>query len=384
MGACIATDVRTNFLGLTGKKLEMVFGEIGKKPYHAKQVLKWIHQRGELDFLQMTDISKSVREFLSEKYIITAPEISSAYHSADGTIKWLVTLDDGASVEMVYIPQGDRGTLCVSSQVGCSLDCSFCATGKQGFSRDLRADEIVGQLWRAKKTLGEFEDGSRVISNVVFMGMGEPLLNFENVVDSVAIMMDDNAYGLSKRKVTVSTSGVVPSIDKLALHVDPSLAISLHAPNNVLRDQLVPINKKYPIEMLLESVRGYLAAMPDVHRKVTIEYTLIKGVNDSVTQAEELALVLASVPCKINLIPFNPFSGVSLDRPSPKSIKNFQECLVRHGYTVTIRSTRGDDVSGACGQLAGLFKDKTSRRDRNNVKRNVETVRVVQRQQGSL
>lgn len=368
MDTCIATDATPNFLGLTAEKLGVLLKAHGQKPYHANQILKWIHQRGVIDFLSMTDLSKDARAFLSKVYTIQPPKIKETFHSEDGTIKWLVLLDDDATVEMVYIPEASRGTLCVSSQVGCSVDCSFCATGKQGYSRNLRVDEVVGQVWLAKHILGEFTKKQRVISNVVFMGMGEPLLNFDNVVDAIKILMDDHAYGLSKRKVTVSTSGLVPQIRELASQVDPSLAISLHAPNDVLRDKLVPLNKKYPIAMLLESVMFYLASMPDVHRKVTIEYTLIDGVNDSISHANELGSLLVSVPCKINLIPFNPFPGVSFSRPQEKSIKAFQERLIQRGYVTTVRSTRGEDVSGACGQLSGVFNDRTMRSRRYQLK----------------
>jgi 23S rRNA (adenine2503-C2)-methyltransferase len=327
--------------------------------------MKWIHQQGVTDFDQMTNLAKSLREKLKTIAEVRLPVVVEQKDSADGTRKWLIRVDGGDCIETVFIPVDGRGTLCVSSQIGCSLDCSFCATGKQGFNRDLTTAEIVGQLWLALKSFGSFEPKmTRTVTNVVLMGMGEPLLNFDNVVDAVNLMMDDNAYGLSKRRVTLSTSGVVPQLDRLAQFTDVSLAISLHAPNDALRNQLVPLNKKYPIARLLESTRNYLKQLPDNHRRATIEYTLIDGVNDRPEHAHELAALLIDVPCKINLIPFNPFPGVDYKKVSDRNLKQFQNILVNAGYTATVRTTRGDDIAAACGQLAGEVNDRTRRSER--------------------
>jgi len=360
-----AATPRVNLLGLSPAKLIAFLESIGEKKFRAQQLLKWIHQHGVTDFAVMTNLAKPLREKLATLADVRFPEIVEQKDSADGTRKWLIRVDGGDCIETVFIPVDGRGTLCVSSQIGCSLDCSFCATGKQGFSRDLTTAEIVGQLWLALKSFGSFELGAeRSVTNVVLMGMGEPLLNFDNVVDAVNLMMDDNAYGLSKRRVTLSTSGVVPEIDRLGQFTDVSLAISLHAPNDALRNQLVPINKKYPIAELLASARRYLAQLPDQHRRITIEYTLIDGVNDSPAQARELALVLKDLPCKINLIPFNPFPGVDYHKVSDKNLKQFQNILIEAGYTTTVRTTRGDDIAAACGQLAGEVNDRTRRSER--------------------
>ena len=290
------------------------------------------------------------------------PEIVSQQDSSDGTRKWAIRVDGGGLVETVLIPAGNRATLCVSSQVGCSLDCSFCSTGKQGFQRDLSAAEIIGQVWLAIKSYDAFQSGNeRIVTNVVMMGMGEPLLNFDNVVSAMELMLEDLAYGLSKRRVTLSTSGVVPALDRLAEVSEVSLAVSLHAPNDELRDELVPINRKYPIEILLESCRNYMAAQKDKSRVVTVEYTLIAGVNDHPEQARELANLLRDFPCKINLIPFNPFSLSDYRRPSGNAVSRFWQVLVDAGYIVTISTTRGDDISAACGQLVGDVVDRTGR-----------------------
>jgi len=355
-------------------KLEALFAELGEKPFRARQIMKWIHQRGVLDLEQMTDISKSLRASLVRRTVIETPEIVEDFHSVDGSCKWIVRVASGSLVEMVYIPEAGRGTLCVSSQAGCSLDCSFCATGKQGFNSNLSVAEIIGQLWWAKKQLNGFADDSgsepkteRTISNVVMMGMGEPLLNFENVMDAVSMMMEDNAYGLSKRKVTISTSGVVPAIDRLKDYTDASLAVSLHAPNDELRSQIMPINKKYPISELLRAVKGYMASLPD-KRLPVIEYTMIAGVNDHRQHARDLAELLKQLPCKINLIPFNPFSQSDYRRPSSTSVSNFRQILQRSGYTVTVRTTRADDIGAACGQLVGEVADQTNRSRRHQQK----------------
>jgi 23S rRNA (adenine2503-C2)-methyltransferase len=357
-----------NLAGLGRDRLRALFTEFGEKPFHADQVLKWIHQRGITDLDAMTDISKSLREKLKTKTQISLPAVVEDFLSSDGTRKWIVEVASGSRVEMVFIPEASRGTLCISSQAGCSLDCSFCATGKQGFNSDLTVAEIVGQLWWAVKELGGFSGAlERPISNVVMMGMGEPLLNFEPVMEAVNLMMEDCAYGLSKRKVTVSTSGVVPAIDRMKDFTEASLAISLHAPNDELRSQIMPINKKYNIAMLLESVRGYMASLPD-KRIPVIEYTMIAGVNDHRQHARELALLLKTFPCKINIIPFNPFTLSDYCRPSGSSVTNFRQILQREGYTVTVRTTRGDDIGAACGQLVGEVADQTKRSQRHRAK----------------
>jgi 23S rRNA (adenine2503-C2)-methyltransferase len=330
------------------------------------------------DFDQMTNLSKPLRERLKQVAEIRAPEVVSQQDSTDGTRKWLIRVAGGSCIETVFIPEKDRGTLCVSSQVGCSLDCSFCATGKQGFNRDLTAAEIIGQVWIAAKSFDSLGAGKdRVVSNVVMMGMGEPLLNFDNVVDAMGLMLHDNAYGLSKRRVTLSTSGVVPALDRLGDVSDVSLAISLHAPNDALRDQLVPINKKYPIAMLLDSARRYLDKMPDVRRKITIEYTMMDRINDRDEHARELAILLKDIPCKINLIPFNPFAGSSYRRVTNTALNRFRDILHQEGYTVTVRTTRGDDIAAACGQLAGTVNDRTRRSQRYQQEQQVAPVRFV-------
>lgn len=354
-----------NLLGLSPDGMLEFCQSIGEKSFRAQQLLKWIHQRGIDDFAQMTDLSKALREKLATVACVKAPEIVSELHSEDGTSKWLVRVEGGSCIETVLIPDNGRRTLCISSQVGCALDCSFCATGKQGFQRDLTAAEIIGQVWLVSKALtANGELIKKAVSNVVMMGMGEPLLNFNNVLASVQLMMNDYCYGISKRRVTVSTSGVVPGIDELSRRADPSLALSLHAPTDELRNVLVPLNKKYPLKQVLASCQRYLDSLPDKKRKITIEYTLIKGVNDSVEQAEQTARLLKDLPCKINLIPFNPFSLVDYQRPSNNGINRFRQVLLRAGYTVTVRTTRGDDIAAACGQLAGEVSDRTRRSER--------------------
>lgn len=356
---------KVNLMGMSAAKLKDWFISIGEKPFRATQVLKWIHQRGVTDFTEMSNISKDLRAKLVRLAEVRAPEVIQQFDSKDGTRKFLIQVGGGNVVETVLIPEGDRGTLCVSSQVGCSLDCSFCATGKQGFNRDLTAAEIIGQVWQAAKSYGQLEENApRTVTNVVMMGMGEPLLNFDNVVDSMSLMLDDNAYGLSKRRVTLSTSGVVPALDRLGEHTDACLAISLHAPNDALRNELVPINKKYPIAVLLDSAKRYIEGLSDTRRKITIEYTLIDHVNDRPEHAHELAELLKDVPVKINLIPFNPFNLSNYKRVSNNAMRRFQDILIQAGYTTTIRTTRGDDIDAACGQLAGAVNDKTRRSER--------------------
>jgi 23S rRNA (adenine2503-C2)-methyltransferase len=374
------TVAKVNLLGMSQSKLEVFFESIGEKKFRATQLLKWVHQMGVDDFGAMTNISKPLREKLSRIAEIRPPEVVEQLDSVDGTRKFLIKVTGGSSVETVLIPDGDRGTLCVSSQVGCSLDCSFCATGKQGFNRDLTAAEIIGQVWLAAKSYGQFgENRPRIITNVVMMGMGEPLLNFDNVVDSMNLMMHDNCYGLSKRRVTLSTSGVVPALDKLGQYTDVCLAVSLHAPNDELRNELVPINKKYPIAVLLDSAKRYIEGLPDNRRKITIEYTLMDHVNDRPHHAHELAELLRDIPVKINLIPFNPFNLSDYKRVSNNSLRRFQDILIKAGYTVTVRTTRGDDINAACGQLAGAVNDKTRRSERHKQKflAAAEPVRII-------
>ena len=358
------TKSKINLLGLSHQELTDFFISIDEKPFRATQIIKWVHQRGISDISEMTDLSKSLREKLLADCEIKAPQVIYENLSKDGTKKWVIKAGEKDLIEMVLIPEKNRATLCVSSQVGCAVDCSFCATGKQGFSRNLSLDEIIGQVWVAANSFGlPREPNSRHITNVVMMGMGEPLLNFEPVVNAMNLMTDDNAYGLSKRKVTLSTSGIVPKIDELSKVSDVALTISLHAPNDALRNELVPINKKYPIQVLLDSVKRYVDSCDD-KRVTTIEYILINGINDELAHAEELSILLKQLPCKINLIPFNAFEGSDYLKPSGNRVKRFQQHLQDQGYITTIRSTRGDDIMAACGQLVGQVNDKTRRKER--------------------
>ena len=360
---------KPNLAGLSLEKLRVLFADMGEKPFRAQQVTKWIHQRGVLDLDAMTDISKPLRDRLKLTTCISLPRIVDEFASADGSRKWIMQVASGSSVEMVFIPEAGRGTLCISSQAGCSLDCSFCATGKQGFNSNLTVAEIIGQLWWANHELGGFGGRlERPVSNVVMMGMGEPLLNFDNVMDAVTIMMEDCAYGLSKRKVTISTSGVVPAIDRLKDFTDASIAVSLHAPNDTLRSQIMPINKKYPIAELLRAVSGYMDSLGD-KRVPVIEYTLIAGINDHRQLARDLATLLQDFPCKINLIPFNPFPQSDFRRPSSSAISKFRQILQEAGYIVTVRTTRADDIGAACGQLVGIVEDQTQRSSRHQRRR---------------
>jgi 23S rRNA (adenine2503-C2)-methyltransferase len=368
--------MKINLAGLSLTKMQQLFADMGEKPFRASQVLRWIHQRGVTNVDEMTDISKVLRDRLKQVAEVKLPKILNEYHSIDGCVKWIVEVESGSRVETVFIPEAGRGTLCISSQAGCSLDCSFCATGKQGFNSNLTTAEIIGQLWWANHKLGGFDAQSeRKVTNVVMMGMGEPLLNFDNVIDAVNLMMNDLAYGLSKRKVTISTSGVVPAIEKLKLHTDASLAISLHAPNDKLRSEIMPINRRYPIKQLLAAVEDYMAHLSD-KRVPVIEYTLISGVNDHRQHARELAVVLQDFPCKINLIPFNPFSLSDYSTPSNSVISNFRKILQGEGFTVTVRTTRGDDIGAACGQLIGEVDDATRRSSRYKAKREQERGRI--------
>ena len=353
---------KVNLLGLTLPKMEAFCLSIGEKKFRGAQLVKWIHQQGVTDFEQMTNLSKSFRDQLKDIAEVRPPRVTFQGDSTDGTRKWLMEVDGGSKIETVYIPDGDRGTLCVSSQVGCSLDCSFCSTGKQGFNKNLTAAEIIGQLFLAAKSFGlpVKDSQKRAVTNVVMMGMGEPLLNFEPVVDAMALMLEDQAYCLSKRRVTLSTSGVVPNLNELAKVTDVALAVSLHAPNDTLRNQLVPINRKYPIAVLFDSIRHYLDGLSD-NRSVTFEYTMLKGVNDSDALAHELSALAKTIRCKINLIPFNPFPGTDYEVSSRNRIYAFQRILLEDGHVVTVRKTRGDDIDAACGQLAGQVADKTKR-----------------------
>lgn len=368
---------KTNLMGLSRLQMEQFFLDLGEKKFRAHQILKWIHHAGITQIEEMSNLGKALREKLMEVAEVRPPEIVSQQDSSDGTRKWAIRVEGGGLVETVLIPAGNRATLCVSSQVGCALDCSFCSTGKQGFQRDLSAAEIIGQVWLAINSYDGFKPGDRrIVTNVVMMGMGEPLLNFDNVVAAMDLMLEDLAYGLSKRRVTLSTSGVVPALDRLAAVSEVSLAISLHAPNDALRNQLVPINRKYPIAVLLESCRNYMAAQSDKNRVVTIEYTLIEGVNDQREQALELAELLRDVPCKINLIPFNTFAQSEYQRPSGNAVSRFWQVLIDAGYIVTIRTTRGDDINAACGQLVGEVVDRTSRSSRYRAAADAQIISV--------
>jgi 23S rRNA (adenine2503-C2)-methyltransferase len=336
--------------------------EMGEKPFRARQLMRWIHQSGVDNFDAMTDISKSLRECLSIAAEVRAPCVVRDTTAADGTRKWLLDVGTGNAIETVFIPERSRGTLCISSQAGCALECPFCSTGRQGFNRNLTVAEIIGQLWLANRDLGRGITTERPISNVVMMGMGEPLANFDNVVAALQLMLDDDAYGLSRRRVTLSTSGLVPAIDRLRDTCPVALAVSLHAPNDALRDELVPINKKYPLKELLAACRRYIEKAP--RDFVTFEYVMLAGINDSIEHARQLAMRVQSVPCKINLIPFNPFPNSGYQRSDAATIAHFRDVLMHAELTVMVRKTRGDDIDAACGQLAGQVQDKTRRRQR--------------------
>ena len=352
---------KVNLMNVTRAQMREFFAELGEKPFRADQLVKWIYHFGEDNFDNMTNLNKKLREKLKSVAEIKAPEVAVEQRSADGTIKWAMQVGD-QQVETVYIPEADRATLCVSSQVGCALACTFCSTAQQGFNRNLTVSEIIGQVWRASKIIGNFGvTGVRPITNVVMMGMGEPLLNVANVVPAMEIMLDDFAYGLSKRRVTLSTSGVVPALDNLSKMIDVALAISLHAPNDELRDEIVPLNKKYNIKTLIDSVNRYLSVSNANHGKVTIEYVMLDHVNDHVEHAHQLAEVLKNTPCKINLIPWNPFPEAPYAKSSNTRIDRFQKTLMEYGLTVIVRKTRGDDIDAACGQLAGDVIDRTKR-----------------------
>lgn len=360
---------KINLLNYNLAHLQDLVQQMGEKSFRAQQLIKWIHQQGETNFDNMTNLSKSFRTKLHHIAEIKTPDMISEHISEDGTIKWLMQLEQGNAVETVYIPDGDRGTLCVSSQIGCSLNCSFCATGKQGFNRNLTTAEIIGQLWLAVRRLASSgKVHERVVTNVVMMGMGEPLLNFEPVVNAMDLMLDDSAYNLSKYRVTVSTSGVIPAMHKLKARTNVALAVSLHAPNDELRNILVPINKKYNLANLMDVCRHYFEDEP--RRSVTFEYVMLDGVNDQIEHAEQLIKLCRDLRCKFNLIPFNPFPNTQYNCSSWESITRFQRKLQEAGFVSTIRSTRGDDIDGACGQLAGQFHDRTRRSLKFQAKKN--------------
>jgi 23S rRNA (adenine2503-C2)-methyltransferase len=353
-------------LGMSKASLEAYFARLGEKPFRAVQVMKWLHHRDADDFATMTDLSRALRARLEAEATLAMPEVVQDHQSQDGTRKWLFALADGQRIETVFIPEKDRGTLCISSQVGCALDCSFCATGKQGFNRNLTSAEIVSQVRLARRALQDTDFGRpKSITNVVLMGMGEPLLNFEPVLEAISVLLDDLGYGISKRRLTLSTAGVVPAIRALAGRTDVALAISLHAPTDELRDQLVPINRRYPIAELLDACEAYLEKLGE-WRSITVEYTLLAGVNDRPEDAEALVACLARLRerVKLNLIPFNPFPGSGYARPAPQDVRRFQECMMAANYATMVRTTRGDDIDAACGQLAGAFDDRTKRRTR--------------------
>ena len=369
-----------NLLGLDAPALTQLVGQWGGKPFRARQLQKWVHQRNTSQFDAMTDLARDFRAQLSAQCVVQPPTVLTQQRSTDGTRKWLFDVGQGNAIEAVFIPEDDRGTLCISSQAGCNVGCRFCSTGHQGFNRNLTAAEIIGQLWWARHELLKDIDDSRlagadqtantrVISNVVMMGMGEPLLNYEPVVTALRLMLDDNAYGLSRRRVTVSTSGVVPMIDRLAKDCPVALAVSLHAPNDALRDQLVPLNKKYPLAELFAACERYLEFAP--RDFITFEYVMLDGVNDSDQHARELIQLVRRIHCKLNLIPFNPFPASGLKRSTAARIKSFSQALNEAGIVTTVRKTRGDDIDAACGQLAGEVQDRTRLSDKMALKRSI-------------
>jgi len=355
-------DDRVNLLGLTRRGLEDYFQAREERPFRAVQLLKWIHQQRVSEFSQMTNLSKDLRERLCREAEVALPEIVSTHKSIDGTIKWLLRVGPDNCIEMVFIPDEPRGTLCISSQVGCALNCTFCSTARQGFNRNLSSAEIIGQVWLARQLLEHGTSGRRAITNIVLMGMGEPLLNFDNVVDALELMLEDNAHGFARRRVTLSTAGVVPRIDALRQRCPVSLAVSLHAPNDKLRDELVPLNKHYPIRDLLAACRRYV--QDDAREKVTFEYVLLAGVNDSQSHARELAALLTDVPAKVNLIPFNPFPMSGYERSPSGAIDAFRDILMAKKIMTITRKTRGEDIDAACGQLAGEVQPRSRRMQR--------------------
>jgi 23S rRNA (adenine2503-C2)-methyltransferase len=389
------TDPRINLMGMDQAALAALIDEWGDKPFRAKQLTRWVHQRGVADFQEMTDLALAFRGRLTSRCEVTCLPVLARHVSRDHTHKWLFDVGAGNAVETVYIPEDDRGTLCISSQAGCAVACPFCSTGYQGFNRNLTTAEIIGQLWWARhdliqtgavtRLLGSPVDSAaneRIISNVVFMGMGEPLLNYEAVLGAIRLMLDDHAYGLSRRRVTVSTSGVVPMMDRLASDCPVALAVSLHAPNDALRDRLVPLNKKYPIAELVAACNRYLAHAP--RDFITFEYVMLQSVNDELSHARELIDLAQQVPCKINLIPFNPFPQSGLQRSSANRVRAFSHCLQDAGIVTTVRKTRGDDIDAACGQLAGDIQDRTrlkQRRESGMIQSKLQDIPVVESRQ---
>jgi len=367
-------SARINLLGLDAPALARMVANWGGKPYQSRQLQRWVHQRGVADFSQMTDLARDFRARLAERCTVATPPVLSEQHSSDGTRKWLFDVGSGDAVETVFIPEAGRGTLCVSSQAGCAVNCRFCSTGHQGFSRNLATEEIIGQLWHAQRVLGidpvnnNSRPDTRPITNVVMMGMGEPLLNYDQLVPALRLMLDDNASGLSRRRVTVSTSGVVPMMDRLARDCPVALAVSLHAPNDALRDELVPLNRKYPLAELLAACNRYLEHAP--RDFVTFEYVMLAGVNDADDHARELIRIARQVRCKFNLIPFNPFPASGLARSSNERVRTFAKRLLDAGVVTTVRKTRGDDIAAACGQLAGEVQDRTRRAGREQAREN--------------
>jgi 23S rRNA (adenine2503-C2)-methyltransferase len=356
------TTAKTNLLGLTRAELEAFVANMGEKPFRARQLMKWLYKRHVADFEQMTDLAKSFRQRLSEIAEVVVPSITTQQVSADGTRKWLLAMNTSEGIkqgiEMVFIPEPGRGTLCISSQVGCAMDCTFCSTAQQGFNRNLTAAEIVGQVWLANKELGYEHGGDRVVTNIVFMGMGEPLANYRNVVPATEILMDDLGFDISRRRVTVSTSGLVPQMLRLAEETNCALAVSLHAPNDALRDELVPINRKHKIAELLDACWVYVNKQNA--RNITFEYVMLDGINDHPEHAHELVTLLKGRPAKLNLIPFNPFPGTRYKRSSAAAIERFRDILNANGVIATTRRTRGDDIDAACGQLVGRVHDRTT------------------------
>lgn len=354
--------MNTNLLDFDLEMLKIHFEQMGEKPFHAKQVMRWMHQMGVSDFTEMTDLSKSLRSKLEEGATVSVPKLITTQISTDGTHKWLLDVGTQNGVETVFIPESERGTLCISSQVGCALECTFCSTGRQGFNRNLTTAEIIGQLWWANKTMGVTPKDERIISNVVMMGMGEPLANFDNVLTALRIMLNDFSYGLSRRRVTVSTSGMIPQMDRLRDSCPVALAVSLHASNDMVRDQIVPLNKKYPLKELMAACQRYLVKAP--RDFVTFEYVMLQGVNDSAAQAYELIELVKDTPCKFNLIPFNPFPNSGFERSTSERIRVFRDILQQSGLVVTVRKIRGGDIDAACGQLAGQVQDRTHRQEK--------------------
>src|SRR5215470_13558003 len=354
--------MNVNLLDLDGDALSAFIEGLDEKPFRARQLKRWMHRQGESDFAKMSDIARSLRDKLARLATIAPPRIASDSVASDGTRKWLLDVGNANAVEAVFIPEAGRGTLCVSTQAGCTLACEFCSTGRQGFNRNLSTGEIIGQLWLANRALGAIPGGERVISNVVLMGMGEPLLNFDATVAALKLMLDVDAYGLSRRRVTLSTSGIVPMIDRLREECPVALAVSLHAPNDALRDRLMPINRQYPLAELLAACERYLERAP--RDFITFEYVMLDGVNDGEAQARELIGLVSRIPCKVNLIPFNPFPNSGFVRSPRPTIERFSELLNASGIVTTTRKTRGDDIAAACGQLAGQIHDRTRRTKR--------------------